>query len=184
MGPDHHHPPFGPHGDGYGFDHPGFGSFLMAPLVLLLLAILLCTVLPLVLWALRELGVPRAFAMARIRIAAGSRGTWRAALARHRGTAVEFAAYECSPQAVLHRPALADVRQPATARFVDAFAEACALATDRYPGRARTEAFAAAVDRAARAWRAAAEAAARPLTGADTAARPPATSIGYHGRAA
>jgi hypothetical protein len=62
---------------------------------------------------------------------------------------------------VLHRPALADVRQPATARFVESFAEACALATDRYPGRAAGDAFVAAVDRASHAWTAATEAAER-----------------------
>ena len=166
MGPDHHHfHPYGPQGDGYGFDHPDFGSFLMAPLVLFLMVILLFTVLPLVLWTLRELGVPEAISGARARMAAGSRGAWRAALVRHHGTSVEYVAYECSPQTVLHRPALFDVRQPATARFIDAFVEACALATEHYPGPARTAAFAAAVDRAARAWRAAAEAAAKAAAG-------------------
>lgn len=177
MGPDHHHyhsygPPYGPPGDGVGFDHPGFGSYLMAPLVLLLLVILVFTVLPLILWALREMGVPGAISGARTRIAAGSRGAWRAALVRHHGTAVEYVAYECSPQTVLRRPALADVRQPATAKFIDAFVEACALSTERYPGRARTEAFAAAVDRASRAWRIAGEAAAK------AAAARPVTVIG------
>lgn len=178
MGPDHHHAPFGPHGDGFG--PPGFDSVLLAPFFLLLLLMLVLTVLPLVMWALRDLGLAELVAGARTRMATGSRARWRAAVTRHRGTAVEFVAYECSPQALLTRPALSDVRQPATARFVDAFVEACALATDRYPGRARAEAFVTAADRAAHAWRAAAEAATRSRTSVDAAA----PAIGRHQRAA
>jgi hypothetical protein len=44
MGPDHHHHPGGPHGD-------GFGLWWLAPI---LAAVLL---LPLLLWAVRELGI-------------------------------------------------------------------------------------------------------------------------------
>ena len=112
-------------------------------------------------WALRDVGIAWIAPGVRARVTPGSRARWRAASAQHREIAATFAAYECDPQAVLHRPALADVRQPATARFVEAFAEACALATDGYPGRAAADAFGAAVDRAARAWTAAAEAAER-----------------------
>jgi hypothetical protein len=89
------------------------------------------------------------------------RPRWEAAVARHAATARSYAAFECDPAAVLHRPALADVTEPATARFVDAFAEACALATDEYPGPAAGERFVAATDRAARAWSAAVDTADR-----------------------
>ena len=51
------------------------------------------------------------------------------------------------PAAVLHRPALADVNEPATARFVDAFAEATALITEAYPGPQAGERFVAAAER-------------------------------------
>ena len=89
------------------------------------------------------------------------RPRWDAAVARQAETARAYAAFECDPVAVLERPALADVTEPATARFVDAFAEATALATEAYPGRAAGERFVAAVERAARAWTAAVEAADR-----------------------
>jgi len=64
---------------------------------------------------------------------------------------------------VLHRPALADVGVAATARFVDAFAEATALVTDAYPGPQMAERFVAAAERADRAWTAAVDAADRVL---------------------
>jgi hypothetical protein len=116
----------------------------------------------LLLWVVvRHIGVADFVDGAHPRLAAGSRVRWRAAVTRHREIAMAFAAYECDPQEVLRRPALADVRQPFTARFVDAFAEACALATDGYPGRAVADAFAVAADRAAHAWTAATEAAER-----------------------
>jgi hypothetical protein len=149
MGPGHHpHLDGGPHGDGFGF-------WWLGPL----LPVLLLGVLLLLLWAMHTTGMTEWIGGAGARLAAGSRARWRAAIARHREIAAAFATYECDPQAVLHRPALADVRQPATARFVEAFAEACALTTDRYPGRARAETFAAAVDRSARTWTAATQAA-------------------------
>jgi hypothetical protein len=122
---------------------------------------LFLVLLVLTVWALRDVGVAWLATGGRGWLAAGPRARWRAASARHREIAAAFAAYECDPQAVLHRPALADVRQPATARFIETFAEACALATDRYPGRATADAFVSAVDRAAHAWAAAAEAAER-----------------------
>ena len=58
-------------------------------------------------------------------------------------------------------PGLADVRQPPTARFVDAFAEAVALATERYPARAFARRFIEAVEREEQAWAAAVGAAER-----------------------
>ena len=152
MGPGHHHP-YPPHGS----DWDGFGLWWLWPIVpMLFLALFLLTV-----WAMRDVGIAWLVGGGRVRLAAGSRARWRAASLRHREIAAAFAAYECDPQAVLHRPALADVRQPATARFIESFAEACALATDRYPGRATADTFVAAVDHAAHAWTAAAQAAER-----------------------
>jgi hypothetical protein len=112
-------------------------------------------------WAVRDIGLAGLVGGARGGLADDSRSRWSAAAARHREIAAAFGAYECDPQAVLRRPALADVRQPATAQFVEAFGEACALATDRYPGRSVADAFAMAADRAARAWAAATETAER-----------------------
>ena len=83
------------------------------------------------------------------------RPRWDAAVARHAETAQAYTALECDPVAVLHRPALADVTEPATSRLVDAFAEATALATDAYPGAEAGERFVAAAERADRAWQAA-----------------------------
>ena len=89
------------------------------------------------------------------------RQRWDAAVARYAQTAQAYAAFECDPAAVLHRPALADVGEAATARFVDAFAEATALLTDAFPGPQAGERFVAAAERADRAWRAAVDAADR-----------------------
>jgi hypothetical protein len=89
------------------------------------------------------------------------RADWTEALRRHAATAQAFAAFECDPAEVLRRPALADVRQPATARFVEAFAEACALVTDQYPGPELSERFVLATERAKWAWQAAEAAADR-----------------------
>ena len=89
------------------------------------------------------------------------RPRWDAAVARYAQTAQAYAAFECDPAAVLHRPALADVGEAATARFVDAFAEATALLTDAYPGPQAGERFVAAAERADRAWTAAVDAADR-----------------------
>ena len=72
-----------------------------------------------------------------------------------------YARFECDAEAVLANPALVDVRQPPTARFVDAFAEAVALATERYPARAFARRFIEAVEREERAWAAAVGAAER-----------------------
>jgi hypothetical protein len=87
------------------------------------------------------------------------RARWADAVARHRAVAVAYAAVECDPRSVLDRPALTDVREPATARFVDAFAEARALTTERYPAREVAGRFGAAVEREERAWSAALDAA-------------------------
>lgn len=86
---------------------------------------------------------------------------WGLARRRFQALAREYAAHECDPMAVLHRPALSDVTVPSTARFVDAFAEAQALDTDAFPGPQHADLFVRATDRAVRAWRAAREAADR-----------------------
>ncbi|MHA6796973.1 hypothetical protein ACVGVM_26185 [Pseudonocardia bannensis] len=90
-----------------------------------------------------------------------ARARWQAAARRHAATSRAFVDFECDPGAVLRRPALADVAQPTTARFVEAFAESSALATEAYPGRAHAERFAAAAEHAERAWNAAVQAADR-----------------------
>jgi hypothetical protein len=86
---------------------------------------------------------------------------WSRARERFHALRGEYAAFECDPMQVLHRPALADVSVGSTARFVDAFAEAQALETDSFPPGQHAANFAQAVDRAERAWRAAVEAADR-----------------------
>lgn len=86
---------------------------------------------------------------------------WARARERFHALRAEYAAFECDPMQVLRRPALADVSVASTGRFVDAFAEAQALETDRFPGGGHSGAFVAAADRAARAWRAACDAADR-----------------------
>jgi hypothetical protein len=86
---------------------------------------------------------------------------WSRARQRYHALRSEYAAFECDPMQVLHRPALADVSVGSTARFVDAFAEAQALETDAFPPGQHAANFAQAVDRAERAWRAAVEAADR-----------------------
>lgn len=90
-----------------------------------------------------------------------ARPDWPGARARFAALASDYAAYECDPVAVLHRPALSDVRVPSTARFVDAFSHAQALDTDARPGDQHAASYVAAVDAAERAWRAAREAADR-----------------------
>ena len=59
--------------------------------------------------------------------------SWPAARQRFDALRSEYARYECDPLLVLRLPALADVRVPSTARFVEAFAEAQALDTDAEP---------------------------------------------------
>jgi hypothetical protein len=86
---------------------------------------------------------------------------WHRARERFVALRAEYAAFECDPMQVLHRPALSDVSVGSTARFVDAFAEAQALETDSFPPREHAANFGSAVDRAERAWRAAVEAADR-----------------------
>lgn len=87
--------------------------------------------------------------------------TWQHARQRFAVVRAEYASYECDPMNVLRLPALADVSVPSTGRFVDAFARAQALETDALPPAPHAAEFAAAVDRAARAWRAACDAAER-----------------------
>jgi len=89
------------------------------------------------------------------------RERWDEAVAHHAATAQAYAEFECDLHALLRLPALADVGQPPTARFLDAFAEANALRTERYPGPEYAQRFADAVERAEQAWSAAVEAAKR-----------------------
>lgn len=86
---------------------------------------------------------------------------WHTARQRFAVVRAAYASYECDPMNVLRLPALADVTVPSTGRFVDAFAQAQALETDALPPPAHAAEFAAAVDRAARAWQAAHDAAER-----------------------
>jgi hypothetical protein len=92
---------------------------------------------------------------------ADMRPLWTDAVRRHRAVAQAFAGFECDAGAVLATPALADVRQPPTARFIDAFAEAGALATEHYPSAEFAGRFVEAVEREERAWAAAVAAAER-----------------------
>jgi hypothetical protein len=89
------------------------------------------------------------------------RARWDDAVTRHQATAQAFAEFECDLDAVLRLPALADVEQPATVRFVDAFAEANALRTDEFPGPDYARRFVEAVEHAEQGWAAAVEAAER-----------------------
>jgi hypothetical protein len=86
---------------------------------------------------------------------------WRKARRRFEALRAEYASYECDPLAVLRLPALADVSVPATARFVDAFAEAQALHSEAEPPAEFAGAYRRAVDRAWRSWGAARDAAER-----------------------
>jgi hypothetical protein len=86
---------------------------------------------------------------------------WTHARERFADLRAEYAAFECDPMQVLHRPALADVSVGSTARFVDAFAEAQALETDTFQPGEHGASYVSAVDRAERAWRAAVDAADR-----------------------
>ncbi|HEX5812158.1 MAG TPA: hypothetical protein VFY38_08670 [Pseudonocardia sp.] len=168
MGPD-----FGPDGPGYGPPPgPGFGHHFHhgpphLPMSLdwgPLLGSLLMTMLVLaVLWA-------AGLAVLSSQVARGPRrriervdwrARWNDAVIRHHAVAEAFARFECDAQAVLATPALADVRQPPTARFIDAFAEAGALLTEQYPASAFARRFAEAVEREERAWSAAVAAAER-----------------------
>jgi hypothetical protein len=86
---------------------------------------------------------------------------WADARDRFEHLRSEYAAFECDIMQVLRLPALVDVSVPSTARFVDAFAHAQALHTDRLPPPAHSAEFVAAVDRAEPAWTAARDAAER-----------------------
>lgn len=118
------------------------------------------------------------------RMAAFHAARWSVARERFTTLQREYAAYEADPTLVAARPALTDVSVPATARFVQAFADAEYLATDTEPTGQRREEFAAAVDRAVAAW-----ADAQRVADGLAAARPAAGSFGsagagYHGSAA
>jgi hypothetical protein len=89
------------------------------------------------------------------------RARWDDATRRHGVVAQAFAEFECDLQAVLRLPALADVDEPATARFIDAFAEANALRTGEFPGSQYAQRFVEAVEHAEQGWSAAVEVAER-----------------------
>ncbi len=93
--------------------------------------------------------------------AAPERPAWPLVKQRYSELQRSYAAFECDPLAVLRLPALIDVSVPSTARFVEAFSEAQALDSDQEPPAAHRDKFAAAVDRACRAWQAAQDAAER-----------------------
>jgi hypothetical protein len=146
----HHHHGFPP--GMYGPD--AFGADPFGVLGPVLVALLLVFVVVATLWSMGYTALmmsdrPRD----RARLAA--RTDWDDAVRRHTELAVEYARFECDAGAVLALPALADVRQAPTARFVDTFAEACALLTERFPGTAFAQRFAAAVEHEERAWTAA-----------------------------
>ncbi|MCO1658474.1 hypothetical protein [Pseudonocardia humida] len=86
---------------------------------------------------------------------------WATAADRFARVRAEYAAFETDPLQVLRLPALVDASVPSTARFIDAFADAQSLATDRYPGVDHARRFAAAADHAERTWTAARDAAER-----------------------
>jgi len=92
---------------------------------------------------------------------APERPAWPLVKQRYGELQRSYAAFECDPLAVLRLPALVDVSVPSTARFVEALAEAQALDSDQEPPPAHRDLFAAAVDRACRAWKAARDAAER-----------------------
>ena len=162
RGPGHHD--WGHHHWGPGMHHHGpphwiDGADVVLPFLSALLPLLL------LMWVLSRWFLLDALAARGRNALTAQRDTvrpeWDAAVARYGETARAYAAYECDPTAVLHRPALADVGEAATARFVDAFAEATALLTDAYPGPQAGVRFVAAAERADRAWTAAVDAADR-----------------------
>jgi len=170
MGRDDHDHWFGPHGpggpggpgggpgwrDGPGwFDGPGWWPVLP----MLLTTVLAALVVLAVLWRTGRLD--RLLDRARPQAISAPTAAWDDAVRRYRALAGEYAAFECDPHSVLDLPALVDVRQPATARFVDAFAEATALLTDERPPGSYAREFVAAVERAERAWTAAVDTARR-----------------------
>jgi hypothetical protein len=159
MGPDfggHHHP--GGHG---GFHHEHWSPLLPGLLMTVLLVVLLAVALASALW----FSGPMTAALLERARARSVPDPWRArwddAVERYRATAEAFAAFECDIAAVLRMPGLADVTQPATARFVEAFAEAGALFTDEFPEAPYAERFVRAAELAQRAWTTAVESAGR-----------------------
>jgi hypothetical protein len=154
-GPGHHGWPGGPDAAGFG---PPDAWWLVLPAAVAGVVVVLVVVALLY----RSDGMTLLLADRRGRaVGPAADGRWAAAVERHRVLARQYAAFECDPRSVLDLPALVDVRQPATARFVDAFAESCALLTDHRPPEPYAQHFVEAVDRAQRAWTAAREAARR-----------------------
>jgi hypothetical protein len=114
------------------------------------------------------------------RLAEHGRARWLVARDRFAALASEYASVESDPREVAARPALVDVRVPETGRFVEALADAHALATDTEPADpAHRDRFVAAVERASATWGEAcraAEALAIPRPGADPG---PTWSVGH-----
>jgi hypothetical protein len=160
MGPD-----FGPDGPGFGGPHFHHGppNFVYSmdwwPAVGSLLMVL--TIVTGLWMAGYGVLLAQALRSGRREERTDMRARWTDAVGRHNVVAEAFAHFECDATAVLATPALADVRQPPTARFVDAFAEAGALATERYPAAEFAQRFVDAVEREERAWSAAVAAAER-----------------------
>ena len=87
------------------------------------------------------------------RLAEHGAARWVLARDRFAALAAEYARAESDPREVAARPALGDVSVPATARFVEALADAHELATPAEPADPRhRERFVVAVDRAVLAW--------------------------------
>jgi hypothetical protein len=180
----HRHHPHRRHGDRLGPRGGPPPIIVLVPVIVLvatavgtaatIVAVMALTVLPLLVMAtLTYLGLRRRRRLRR----GGAAGTapiparpaarprpdlvWARARDRFHALRGEYAAFECDAMQVLRLPALADVAVASTARFVDAFAEAQALESDRFPGEQHAAQFVRAVDRAERAWRAARDAAER-----------------------
>jgi hypothetical protein len=140
-------------------DLEGFGAALLAAvadLVAATIAAVVATVIAVRRAIVRTRTVVHGHPQGRVgRLQEYEAARWRLARDRFAALQAEYAAFEADPRAVAARPALADVTVPATARFVQALADAEFLATESEPAGPRRAEFAAAVDRATEAWRSA-----------------------------
>ncbi len=107
WGPGAHHPGTHLHGPPPWMDGPD-PSWSIVPALLPLLLVLWVVYR----WYALDLFAERARALRAAR-SDTVRPRWDAAVARHAETAQAYAAFECDPAAVLHRPALADVTEAA-----------------------------------------------------------------------